>query len=67
MGDKILYLHGVPAIGGAEQDLLTIINGLDRKQMTPLGIGMRGLKRVHFNKTMRVFQEECLLVCLAIS
>ena len=34
MGDKILYLHGVTAVGGAEQDLLTIINGLDRKQLT---------------------------------
>jgi glycosyltransferase involved in cell wall biosynthesis len=33
---RILYVHGIEAIGGAEQDLLLLLRGLDRTQWTPM-------------------------------
>lgn len=36
MPNKILYVHGVTAFGGAERDLVSIIRELDRERFTPL-------------------------------
>lgn len=36
MERRILYVHGMEAIGGAEQDLLLLLRGLDRTQWTPM-------------------------------
>ena len=36
MERRILYVHGMEAIGGAEQDLLLLLRSLDRTQWTPM-------------------------------
>lgn len=36
MMSRILYLHGISAIGGSERDLLSLIDGLDRGRFIPL-------------------------------
>ena len=36
MERQILYVHGMEAIGGAEQDLLLLLRGLNRTQWTPM-------------------------------
>ena len=32
MGTRVLYVHGLPAIGGAERDLLALLTSLDREK-----------------------------------
>ncbi len=34
MGTPILYVHGIEAIGGAERDLIALLEALDRRQWT---------------------------------
>ena len=35
MATKILYVHGIEAIGGAERDLIALLKGLDRQKWQP--------------------------------
>ena len=35
MATKILYVHGIEAIGGAERDLIALLKGLDRQKWEP--------------------------------
>lgn len=35
MGTRILYVHGIEAIGGAERDLIALLKTLDRQQWEP--------------------------------
>jgi len=32
MGTRILYVHGIEAIGGAERDLISLVKTLDRQK-----------------------------------
>ncbi len=35
MGTRVLYVHGIEAIGGAERDLIALLNTLDRHKWEP--------------------------------
>ncbi|TMQ27367.1 MAG: glycosyltransferase, partial [Nitrospirae bacterium] len=35
MGTRILYVHGIEAIGGAERDLIALLKTLDRHKWEP--------------------------------
>ncbi|MFI5248259.1 MAG: glycosyltransferase, partial [Nitrospirales bacterium] len=35
MGTRVLYVHGVEAIGGAERDLISLLKTLDRQKWEP--------------------------------
>ena len=35
MGTRILYVHGIEAIGGAERDLIALLKTLDRQKWEP--------------------------------
>jgi hypothetical protein len=35
VGTRILYVHGIEAIGGAERDLIALLKTLDRHKWEP--------------------------------